>query len=363
MKASFSFRMSNPLYKISLITIAWVLFSFFQFLIGYSLLYQRQCDQNNYDPIVLLEGSIFTGLVAGLIGAPILVFLWEKWLRDKTYGAAIARMFITYCLTFFVVSTISITFYSINEQNIAIFPSSVMEDIIQRLFDIKQVQTFIIWLFAVMATLLALQVNDKYGHGVFRSFLLGRYFHPKREERIFMFLDLRSSTTIAEKLGEVQYFNFIKEVFRDATPAIINAKGEIYQYVGDEIIISWKMEKGIESANCLKCFFDVQALMISRRDYYQKKYDGMMPEFKAGLHYGYVMAGEIGVVKRDIAYSGDVLNIASRIQAKCNELGVNILLSTPLIEKLNLEHKLFNPKKIGNIDLRGKQEKVVLFTV
>ena len=43
-----------------------------------------------------------------------------------------------------------------------------------------------------------LLVNDKYGPGVFRDFLLGRYFQPKREERIFMFLDIKSSTTIAE---------------------------------------------------------------------------------------------------------------------------------------------------------------------
>lgn len=79
-----------------------------------------------------------------------------------------------------------------------------------------------------MITLIILQVNDKYEPGVFSSFLLGQYFQLKREERIFMFLDLRSSTTIAEKLGEIRYFNFIKDVFRDVTPSIINSKGEIY---------------------------------------------------------------------------------------------------------------------------------------
>ena len=67
-----------------------------------------------------------------------------------------------------------------------------------------------------------------------------------------MFLDLRSSTAIAEKLGEERYFNFIKDVFKDVTPAIIYAKGEIYQYVGDEIVVSWKMNNGIENANCLQ---------------------------------------------------------------------------------------------------------------
>ena len=215
----------------------------------------------------------------------------------------------------------------------------------------------------VMGTLIALQVGDKYGPGVFRSFLMGKYFQPRREERIFMFLDLRSSTTIAERLGEVKYFNFIKEVFKDVTPAILYSKGEIYQYVGDEIVVSWKMNNGVENANCVNCFFEVQSALLERNDYYQKTYDGTKPEFKAGLHYGHVMAGEVGIVKRDIAFSGDVLNTTARIQSKCNELGVNILMSKYLLDKLALKPNTFFPKTIGNMLLRGKKEEVILCTL
>jgi len=176
------------------------------------------------------------------------------------------------------------------------------------------------------------------------------------------FLDLRASTTIAEKLGEVQYFNFLKEVFQQVTASILNAKGEIYQYVGDEIVISWKTNKGTENANCIQCFFKVQSSLQKRIGYYNEKY-GVVPEFKAGLHYGYVMAGEIGVVKREIAFSGDVLNTTSRIQSKCNELGVNILLSQFLLDKLNLRPDVFNPKLMGDILLRGKERSLSLYTV
>ena len=75
------------------------------------------------------------------------------------------------------------------------------------------------------------------------------------------------------------------------------------------------------------------------------------------------MVGEIGIVKRDIAYSGDVLNTTARIQSKCNELGVNILLSKYLLDKLGLLPNLFNPREIGEITLRGKQQDVMLYTV
>ena len=231
------------------------------------------------------------------------------------------------------------------------------------MISIVQLQTYLFWLFVVIATLIALQVNDKYGPGVFLSFILGKYFHPQREERIFMFLDLRGSTTIAEHLGERLYFNFLKDLFKDATPGILDSQGEIYQYVGDEVVVSWKREPGTLHANCLKCFFSIQKHLLKRKPYYQKTYDGVVPEFKAGLHCGFVMVGELGIIKREIAYSGDVLNTTARIQSKCNELGVNILLSKYLLEKLRSLPKSLIPKAVGEMTLRGKHQAVMLYTV
>lgn len=308
-------------------------------------------------------GSLLTGLLAGVIGGSILVLLWEKWLRSKNYGAAMFSILWTFVIVYLIVSFCTGLYFESHKLGLPFYSSEVWHEITSKSFNLESLQGFFIWLLVVLVTLIILQVNDKYGPGVFRSFLLGKYFQPKREERIFMFLDLRSSTTIAEKLGEIRYFNFIKDVFRDVTPAILNSKGEIYQYVGDEIVVSWKMDNGIKNANCIQSFFEVQLALFRQNDYYKSNYDGICPEFKAGLHYGHVMAGEVGVVKRDIAFSGDVLNTTARIQSKCNELGVNILFSKFLLDKLRLKPNLFNPQRMGDIGLRGKQEKVILYTV
>ncbi len=87
-----------------------------------------------------------------------------------------------------------------------------------------------------------------------------------------------------------------------------------------------------------------------------------MPEFKAGVHYGTVTAGEIGIIKRDITFSGDVLNTAARIQSKCNELGVNFLASKQLIDLIQLNEE-FIDKSLGFISLRGKEKKMELCTI
>jgi len=262
-----------------------------------------------------------------------------------------------------MVGILSGLFIESSELGLPYYHTLVWQTVLLDFVNLPGLSNYIFWLLVVLATLIVLLVHDKYGPGVFRDFLLGKYFHPKREERIFMFLDLRSSTTIAEKLGEQRYFNFLRDTYTHATASILDSKGEIYQYVGDEIIISWKMHEGVDNANCLNCFFEIQKALKLKASYYKKTYDGMVPEFKAGLHYGYVMAGEIGVVKRDIAFSGDVLNTAARIQQKCNDLGVNILLSNYLLDKLSLNTENFEPKKIGDMELRGKEQKVMLYTL
>jgi adenylate cyclase len=204
-----------------------------------------------------------------------------------------------------------------------------------------------------------LQVSDKFGPGILWKFLTGKYYHPRQEERIFMFLDLRSSTTIAEKMNSEKFFGLLKEVYHDITESILNSQGEIYQYVGDEVVITWPVDRGLAGNNCLSCFFGIQQALELRKEHYMKEYD-LLPSFKAGLHIGEATVGEIGVIKKDIVYSGDVLNTTSRIQGECNNQKVNILLSSDLLERM---HGRYQQIALGEFPLKGKKERMTLYTM
>ena len=355
--------LKSQLSKILWITAGWTFISVFYVLIVYSGLVSLERDVSDLELWLRMKGSFITGIFAGIIGGGLVVFFWEKWLRTKTYGSSLWSMLLTFTIINSIVEIPGYLYVSIKELELPFYHVRVWQSVVSDIVSMPALVRYLFWLLVVLGTLIVLLVNDKYGPGVFWDFLLGKYFHPKREERIFMFMDLRSSTTIAEKLGEQLYFNFLKDIFQHSTASILDAKGEIYQYVGDEIVISWKMHAGVDNANCLNCFFEIQETLRLKTSYYKKTYDGIVPEFKAGLHYGYVVAGEIGVVKRDIVFSGDVLNTAARIQQKCNELGVNILLSNYLLDKLNFQTNTFEPKKIGDLELRGKEQKVMLYTL
>ena len=75
------------------------------------------------------------------------------------------------------------------------------------------------------------QVNKKYGPGILIPLLLGRYRNPREEDRIFMFMDLKSSTTTAEQLGHLKYSSFIRDCFSDINEVLYPFRAQVYQYV------------------------------------------------------------------------------------------------------------------------------------
>jgi len=207
----------------------------------------------------------------------------------------------------------------------------------------------------------ALMLRRMLGQNALLNFFTGRYFKPVEEERIFMFLDLSSSTQIAEKIGHLKFHVFLNEFFYDITDAILASEGEIYKYVGDEVIVSWRVMDGIKNGRCIQSFFEIQKSIEEKKDKYLKNF-GYIPEFRAGIHCGPVIVGEVGDYKREIGFFGDTVNTAARIQQACKEYKSDLLVSSEFLKKLSLTggYKL---NSVGEIGLKGKEILVELFGV
>lgn len=206
-----------------------------------------------------------------------------------------------------------------------------------------------------------LQINHLLGEGVLWKFIRGKYHKPREEERIFMFLDMKSSTTIAEQLGHVRFYTLLNELFHEISQPVLQTKAEIYQYVGDEVILTWDMEHGLRNSNCLKSFFMFRESLLRNSGNYFKNF-GVRPEFKAGLHFGKVVSAQIGDLKREIVYNGDVLNTTARIQSECNKYQRDCLVSGTLMNRLK-QINGFQWERIDAVTLRGKETEVELFSV
>ncbi|MBA3649236.1 MAG: adenylate/guanylate cyclase domain-containing protein [Chitinophagales bacterium] len=206
-----------------------------------------------------------------------------------------------------------------------------------------------------------LQINHLLGEGVLWKFIRGKYHQPREEERIFMFLDMKSSTTIAEQLGHVRFYTLLNEIFHEISQPVLQTKAEIYQYIGDEVVLTWEVEHGLENSNCLRAFFMFRERLLRNSGNYLKNF-GVKPEFKAGLHFGKVISAQIGDLKREIVYNGDVLNTTARIQNECNKYQRDFLVSGILMNRIK-EMNGFQWERIDAVTLRGKETEVELFSV
>ena len=343
------------------ITLSWTLVSLILFFYEYSVLESSGNLSTSFDFTSNFIATLITGASAGILGGVFTINLMEDWLRRYPFWQALLYIFLAYTATATVVTVFGVSYLRAQEMNLPFYDGAVITEVFGFFGTFFFLRNYLIWLLIVIFTLIILMVNDKYGPGVFQDFLMGKYFHPKKEERIFMFIDVRSATTIAEEIGEERYFNFLKDFFKDITPAIIYTRGEVYQYVGDEVVVTWKLKNGLYKINVLRCYFEMKRIIQKRKKKYIKKY-GVYPDFKVGAHYGQVMTGEVGILKREIAFSGDTLNTASRIQSLCNENSVDILLSKQLVDAFPYLPYRFKKENIGPADLRGKTETIELIT-
>lgn len=310
-------------------------------------------------------GNLIIGVVGGLAGGAILVFKVNADYKHRSFASGIVRSGVTFAVLYLFGSA-SILFllafaYDAMRTSSATALQSLQyawNNVLVNLQTPSFLATMVIWAMVVAGTQFMLQVNDKFGPGVLWKLMTGRYHRPREEERIFMFLDLRSSTSIAERIGHRRFFELLSELFQDITSPVIESLGEIYQYVGDEVVITWTVPNGIDDDNCVRCFFRIEEALERRREHYRDRY-GVEPRFKAGLHLGEATVGEIGVIKKDIVFSGDVLNTTARIQEECNRHRVSLLTSATLLDRLPMGGA-YHTIPMGEIRLRGRSVAIEL---
>jgi len=223
------------------------------------------------------------------------------------------------------------------------------------------VPVIIITIGATLVSTFMMSIDRLLGRRILLNFFTGKYHHPVEEERIFMFADLVSSTTIAEKIGHVEFHKFLNDFFFDITFPVIESNGEIYKYVGDELIAVWHVKDADTNYRCMNCYFEMKEEIEKQKNKYLKIY-GFKPELRVGMHCGTVITGEMGDYKREIAFLGDVVNTTARIQEESKAHKQDVLISGKLMSKINFPKEV-NTESMGIVKLRGKETELELFAV
>ena len=313
-----------------------------------------------YSLAVALQTGIGGAFVGGGLGATLTVF----YLRPRGRGRSFVHSVMTHTLAYtamILVMTVGLTFvFQAQVVGGSLLSDDVIAASIAYLAGAGPAKFVFIWVFVGGVTAVSHAVSDHFGPELFRAFVLGRYRTPQVEERAFMFLDLVGSTTIAEKLGHVRYFELLQTLFGDVTEPLIDHGGRVYQYVGDEVVVTWRGDAAFRNDACVACFFAIEQLLDRRAPLYEREC-GVRPRFRAGVHSGRVTTGEVGRLRTDIVHSGDVLNTAARIQGRAKEADASILISSAVWSRLNTSR--WRSESLGEIALKGRTQRVEVHRV
>jgi len=209
---------------------------------------------------------------------------------------------------------------------------------------------------------LALTFSRLLGTRTLISLVTGRYHQPREEERIVLFLDVKGSTRLAERLGDKQFHRFLNRVFFDVSDPVSEAGGEIYRYVGDEVIATWTMRRGLQQAACVSCVFAIEDALAARRAHYLREF-GAQPQLRGAIHAGALIIGEMGEWKREIVMLGDTMNTTARIEDVCRAKHCDYIASAAVLDRIATLPPGVRAQSLGSVALPGKKDSISLFAL
>ncbi len=295
---------------------------------------------------VELEHAGRTGLFIGLcLGIYMMFFVYDR------RGGVIRRLsFVKGWIIIDATSTVIIAFAILAQRAVSAVlygEWEVFSDYLSESFGLDILIAFLV--FVVVA--LFLQLRPVLGAGTMWKVLTGRYHRPRQERRIYMFLDIKGSTAMADRLGDEKTHALIAEVFFDTDRLVAEHGGEVLSYNGDEMVATWLQADGLADARCLRCYAAIERELAGKAGYFETEF-GVRPEFWAGFHMGDVVVGECGDSKRSIVHIGDTPNTAARLEQQAKEMGRDCLISGTLLAALDLPANL-KAESLGTATLKG----------
>lgn len=214
---------------------------------------------------------------------------------------------------------------------------------------------------------------------------LARYFSPRtvdllanrdrplgsvrRQNLAVLFADIVSFTSLAESLPPERVMALLRSFFRRMETVIFENGGSVERFAGDALMALFGVpdEGSTDASNALTCGRGMIAEL--RRWNEKRQASGRDPiEIGLGIHYGEAVLGDIGS-RRTMAFTaiGDTINVASRLQGLCRQLGVDLVASHEIVERARLEGGDANPAfdklvRAGQHSIRGRSRSIRVWT-
>lgn len=219
---------------------------------------------------------------------------------------------------------------------------------IERFFRIKLTKDQLV-MRAAFAKYLSPQMLDRLTETNFSTNLGGEKIHAA-----MMFTDLESFTDMCERIRDPErVVEILNDYFERATGSIFEDDGIIIKFIGDAIFAAWGTplidpEAPIKAVHAAWRLFENKLVV-----------DGIELKTRIGLHFGEVVAGNVGSSRRvDYTLIGDAVNLAARLEALNKMFDTSILMSGAVQCHLG---SAFRTRRVGTFCVKGRLESVEVY--
>jgi adenylate cyclase len=222
----------------------------------------------------------------------------------------------------------------------------------------------ILFSLAVSAVFIAVtELERMVGLDALAGIFTGRQLTPREERRVFLFADLVGATALAERIGDVAFYRYLDAVFCDLAEPVGRNRGQIYRFVGDEMIVTWRADRdpARAAARALACVRDCEAALAARRPWFEATF-GAAPRLRYALHAGPVVTGKMGERRREIVFLGDTVNTAARLEEIARTGGRRVVASAAVIDALPRADG-FRVEALPDADIRGRREQIPVYAL
>jgi PAS domain S-box-containing protein len=182
----------------------------------------------------------------------------------------------------------------------------------------------------------------------------------KRKHVTVLFSDIRSYTTLTEKLQAEEVVTMLNEYFEEMVDIVLNYKGTLDKYIGDALMAVFGSPASLEEHPWMA----MQAAVEMRYrlvEFNQARIEkGLMPiSIGMGLHSDEVVSGNIGSSKRmELTSIGDGVNLASRLEGASKQYGTDLIISENTFH--DYAEKLI-VRELDFITVKGKSKPVRIY--
>ncbi|MEK7952883.1 adenylate/guanylate cyclase domain-containing protein [Luteolibacter soli] len=176
----------------------------------------------------------------------------------------------------------------------------------------------------------------------------------EKVEAAILFTDIEDFTNMSERVGDPEKIvSTLNEYFERTTSHVFDDDGVVIKFIGDAIFAAWGAPLP-EPQSAPKAARAAWKLSQSSKDII----NGERLNTRIGLHFGEVVAGNIGSMRRvDYTMIGDAVNLAARLESLNKMLGTSILMSDEVQRRLGDE---FVTRKVGHFRVKGRREITII---